>query len=79
MSAINIILKTRVRNEEVSFEEVAVRFKYENKCIPQHIINGFKDRDGDLYIISDDSDNFRCVVKSPYNLKKVARMIRKDF
>ena len=77
-----LIMKTRVCNGEVSFEEVAVQFKYGNKCIPQHIINGFKAQDkkrnGDLYIISDNSDNFRCVVKSPNNLKKVVRTAKED-
>ena len=78
-----LILKTRVCNGEVSFEDVAVQFKYGNKRIPQHIINGFKAQDkkpnGDLYIISDNSDNFRCVVKSPNNFKKVARTAKEDF
>ena len=78
-----LILKTRVCNGEVSFEEADVQFKYGNKCIPQHIINGFKAQhkkpNGDLYIISDNSDNFRCVVKSPNNLKKLARMAKEDF
>ena len=78
-----LILKTRVCNGEVSFEDVAVQFKYGNKRIPQHVINGFKAQDkkpnGDLYIISDNSDNFRCVVTSPNNLKKVARTAKEDF
>ena len=78
-----LILKTRVCNGEVSFEEAAVQFKYGNKCIPQHIINGFKapyrKPNGDLYIISDNSDNFRCVVKSPNKFEKVARMAKEDF
>ena len=78
-----LILKTRVCNGEVSFEDVAVQFKYGNKRIPQHIINGFKAKDkkpnGDLYIISDNLDNFRCVVKSPNNFKKVARTAKEDF
>ena len=78
-----LIMKTRVCKGEVSFEDVAVQFKYGNKCIPQHIINGFKAQDkkrnGDLYIISDNSDNFRGVVKSPNNLKKVARTAKEDF
>ena len=78
-----LILKTRVCNGEVSFEDVAVQFKYGNKCSPQHIINGFKaldkKRNGDLYIISDNSGNFRCVVKSPNNLKKVARTAKENF
>ena len=78
-----LIMKTRVCNGEVSFEDVAVQFKYGNKCIPQHIINGFKaldkKRNGDLYIISDNSGNFRCVVKSPNNLKKVARTAKENF
>ena len=78
-----LIMKTRVCNGEVSFEDVAVQFKYGNKCIPQHIINGFKaldkKRNGDLYIISDNSGNFRCVVISPNNFKKVARTAEEDF
>ena len=78
-----LIMKTRVCNGEVSFEDVAVQFKYGNNCIPQHIINGFKAQDkkrnGDLYIISDNSGNFRCVVKSPNNLKKVARTAKENF
>ena len=70
-----LILKTRVYNGEVSFEEADVQFKYGNKCIPKHIIDGFRAEDGkkpngDLYVISDNSGNFRCVVKGPNNNKK---------
>ena len=43
--------------------------KYGNVCIPQHIIDRLgarnKNHHGDLYIISDDADNFRWVVKRP--------------
>ena len=77
-----LILKTRVRNEEVSFEDVAVQFKYGNACIPQHIIDGFRAKDkkpnGDLYIISNGSEHFRCVVKSGIDLKKVIRIALED-
>ena len=70
-----LILKTRVYNGEVSFEEADVQFKYGNKCIPKHIIDGFRAEDGkkpngDLYVISDNSGNFRCVVKGPNKNKK---------
>ena len=77
-----LILKTRVRNGEVSFENAAVQFKYGNKCIPQHIIDGFRAQDkkpnGDLYIISNDSEHFRCVVKSGIDFKKVIRIALED-
>ena len=58
-----LILKTRVCNGEVSFEDVAVQFKYGNVRIPQHIIDGFRAQDkkanGDLYIISNEWEHFR--------------------
>lgn len=59
-----VVLKTRICNGEVSFEDVDVqRFKYGNVCSPQHIIDGFRTGDnkpnGNLYITSNDSDNFR--------------------
>ena len=77
-----LILKTRVRNGEVSFEDVAVQFKNGNVRIPQHIIDGFKAQDekanGDLYIISNDSEHFRCVVKSGIDFKKVIRIALED-
>ena len=79
-----LILKTRVYNGEVSFEEADVQFKYGNKCIPKHIIDGFRAEDakkpnGDLYVISDNSGNFRCVVKGPNNFEKVIRIAKNEF
>ena len=79
-----LILKTRVYNGEVSFEEADVQFKYGNKCIPKHIIDGFRAEDdkkpnGDLYVISDNSGNFRCVVKGPNNFEKVIRKAKNEF
>ena len=77
-----LILKTRVCNGEVSFEDVAVQFKYGNVRIPQHIIDGFraqnKKANGDLYIISNESEHFRCVVKSGIDFKKVIRIALED-
>ncbi|XP_022804645.1 uncharacterized protein LOC111341875 [Stylophora pistillata] len=77
-----LVFKTRVYNGVVSFEDVAVQFKYGNKCIPQHIIDGFRAIDnkptGDLYIISNDSDNFRCVVIGKNNFKKVIRTVKEN-
>ena len=77
-----LILKTRVCNGEVSFEDVAVQFKYGNVRIPQHIIDGFRAQDkkanGDLYIISNESEHFRCVVKSGIDFKKVIRIALED-
>ena len=41
-------------------------------CIPQHTIDGLRAQNkiGDLYIISDNADNLRYVVKRPIFLKK---------
>ena len=62
-----VILKTRVRNGEISLEESDVQFLREN--IPQHILDRVKATFtgkpyDDLYLISDDAGKFRSVVKS---------------
>ena len=62
-----LVLKTRVRNGEISFDENDVQFLHGN--IPQHILDGIKAKYtgkplGDLYVISDDAGKFRSVVKS---------------
>ena len=64
-----LVLKTRVRNGEVSFDEIDVQFKYGNLGIPQHVLDSFRNEFkkkpyGDLYIISDETGKFRCIVKS---------------
>lgn len=61
-----VVLKTRVRNGEISLEESDVQFLREN--IPQHILDRVKATFtgkpyGDLYVISDDAGKFRSVVK----------------
>ena len=62
-----VVLKTRVRNGEISLEESDVQFLREN--IPQHILDRVKATFpgkpyGDLYVIADDAGRFRSVVKS---------------
>ena len=62
-----VVLKTRVRNGEISLEESDVQFLRGN--IPQHILDRVKATFtgkpyGDLYLISDDAGKFRSVVKS---------------
>ena len=76
-----LILKTRVCNGKVSFEDVAVQFKYGNVRIPQYIIDIFRvqEPNGDLYIISDNSGNFRSVVKRKRFFKKVERAAKELF
>ena len=61
-----VVLKTRVRNGEISLEESDVQFLRGN--IPQHILDRVKATFtgkpyGDLYLISDDAGKFRSVVK----------------
>ena len=60
-----LVLKTRVHNGKVSFEDNDVKYKYENSCIPKYILDNLqrKRADGDLYIFSDDSDSFVTIVK----------------
>ena len=60
-----LVLKTRVHNGKVSFEDNDVKYKYENSCIPEYILDNLqrKRADGDLYIFSDDSDSFVTIVK----------------
>ena len=64
-----LVLKTRVRNGEVSFEENDVQFLRGDIYIPPHIIACLKKESrgnsyGDLYVILDSVGQFRSVVKS---------------
>ena len=64
-----LVLKTRVRNGEVSFEENDVQFLRGDIYIPSHIIARLKTESrgnpyGDLYVILDSVGQFRSVVKS---------------
>ncbi|XP_022804656.1 uncharacterized protein LOC111341882 [Stylophora pistillata] len=60
-----LVLKTRVREGKVSFEDADVQFKYANLYIPQYIIDSFTEKDNGklVYIISDREDKFRSVAK----------------
>lgn len=60
-----LLLKTRVRKGEVSFEDNDVKYKYRNNCIPEYIIDDLqmKKADGDLYISLHDSDKFEAIIK----------------
>ena len=60
-----LLLKTRVRNGKVSFEDNDVKYKYRNNCIPECIIDDLQKRkaDGDLYISLHDSDKFEAIIK----------------
>ena len=63
-----LVLKTRVHNGKVSFEDNDVKYKYGNSCIPKYIIDDLQKKraDGDLYIVLDDSDNFAAIVKKKW-------------
>ena len=63
-----LVLKTRIRKGQVSFQENDVDFKYGSFRIPQEIINKLKEEHyttpcGVLYIISDKKGNLRTIVK----------------
>lgn len=63
-----LVLKTRIREGLVSFQESDMDFRYENSRIPQEIINKLKEEYyttpcGVLYIISDEKRNLRSIVK----------------
>ena len=63
-----LMLKTRILYGQVSFQESEVQFRHGTWKIPQHIVEKLKEEywatpSGDLYIISDDRENLRQVVK----------------
>ena len=63
-----LVLKTRIRKGQVSFQENDVDFKYRSFRIPQEIVNKLKEEHGttpcgELYIISDEKGNLRTIVK----------------
>ena len=69
-----LLLKTRVRNGKVSFEDNDVKYKYRNNCIPECIIDDLQMRkaDGDLYITLHDSDKFEAIIKESGKIKQAA-------
>ena len=60
-----LLLKTRVDNGKVSFEDNDVKYKYRNNCIPRCIIEDLErmKADGDLYITLRDSYKFEAIIK----------------
>ena len=69
-----LLLKTRVRNGKVSFEDNDVKYKYRNNCIPECIIDDLQMRkaDGDLYISLHDSDKFEAIIKRRGKIEQAA-------
>ena len=69
-----LLLKTRVRNGKVSFEDNDVKYKYRNNCIPECIIDDLQMRkaDGDLYITLYDSDEFEAIIKGSGKIEQAA-------
>ncbi|XP_020605395.1 uncharacterized protein LOC110044222 isoform X2 [Orbicella faveolata] len=78
-----LLLKTRIRNGLVSFEENDVHFRHGNWQIPQHITESFKAEysstpKGELWIISDDKQNLRCIIKIG-TLNKMFTYVKKKY
>ena len=73
-----LLLKTRIRNGKVSFEDNDVKYKYRNNCIPKCIIDNLQmtKADGDLYISLYDSDKFRAIIKGSRKIEQVANAIK---
>ena len=59
-----LMLKTRVRQWEVSFSEVDLKFKHPGWEVPSFITESLKRErfNGELFIISDEKGNLRCTV-----------------
>ena len=74
-----LLLKTRVRNGKVSFEDNDVKYKYRNNCIPERIIDDLQMRkaDGDLYISLHDSDKFEAIIKESGKIEQAANAAAK--
>ena len=75
-----LVLKTRVHNGKVSFEDNDVKYKYGNSCIPKYILDNLQKKraDGDLYIVSDDSDNFAAIVKESGKMERAANTFKQS-
>ena len=75
-----LVLKTRVHNGKVSFEDNDVKYKYGNSCIPKYIIDDLQKKraDGDLYIVLDDSDNFVAIVKESGKMEQDANTFKQS-
>ena len=75
----SFLLKTRVRNGKVSFEDNDVKYKYRNNCIPDCIIDDLQKRkaDGDLYITLHDSDKFEAIIKESGKIEQAANAAAK--
>ena len=63
-----LMLKTRIRAGRVSFQDEDIHFRHGNFEIPKGIIDKLKEENcatpcGDLYIISDEKQNLRSIVK----------------
>ena len=61
-------LKTRVYKGVISFDESDVHFRFGNWEIPQYIVESLEAEYcttpcGELYIVSDEKENLRCIVK----------------
>ena len=69
-----LLLKTRVRNGKVSFEDNDVKYKYRNNCIPKCIIDNLQmtKADGDLCITLYDSDKFEAIIKGSGKIEQAA-------
>ena len=70
-----LVLKTRIRNGQVSFQESDVHFRFGDFQIPQDIAKSLRDEYyqtpcGELYIISNEKRDLRCTV----NIGPINRM-----
>ena len=76
-----LVLKTRIREGKVSFEDDDEQFKYSNLYIPQHIIDGFPQEENGkvVCIFSNSEENFRCVVKRKSAGEKVTEFANDQF
>ena len=73
-----LVLKTRIRHGEVSFNDVDVQFKFGNVHIPQEIVYGFTEKvSADLYIISGTERKFRVIVKEESASKRVTEFMNR--
>ena len=76
-------LKTRIRNGLVSFDESDVHFRFGNWEIPQHIVESLKEEYyatpcGELYILSDEKGNLRCIVKFLGKFDRIRTFVNKS-
>ena len=75
-------LKTRVHKGVISYDERDVHFRLGNWQIPQYIVESLEEEYsetpcGELYIVSDEKENLRCIMKVLGKIDRIRTFVNK--